>query len=229
MVYIYLILTMSNAFAFYLCSRFCTLNTVNFFFWVLSIFNTNHHHRAMICPDGYRFACFFNTSKFFYHSSTLRITTFYHRQGCIFLLISLKVRLQHTSSICGKIVKDTIFSPPWWCPVVSGKTHRAGPLMRENQLPAWGSKSRGWSEVFFPCLRIPVFTWVPPRLSIFLLFLQHLCFSLFCSLTVFLRVLAPTREGSESSQVVLISVLAPQRKGQPLMVSGSLPSSAWQT
>lgn len=69
------------------------------------------------------------------------------------------------------------------------------------------SKSRGWSQGFFPCLRIPVFTWVLLHLSIFLLFSPAPSFISVSPVPWLSSWGSQHQEWSESSQVVLIWVL----------------------
>lgn len=147
-VYIWVI-AMSNAFAFYLYNWFCVFNTVHFPSVLNVLSNRNHHCRATICPDGCRFAYFFNISKYFNHLFLLRITTFYRIQELAVLHLSLKVRLLGALSVCGMIVKDTKCLAPRWCSAVSAKVHRPGPLLRENQLTLRTPSPAGGAMVSF--------------------------------------------------------------------------------
>ena len=137
MVYIYLILTLSSAFAFYLRSRFCTLNTVLFLEYRASLIQTVTVELLfvqmvvdllafLILPN---FLPLLPTENYYILSWTGMHFSSYQFKG-----------QTAANIVCGMMVKDTIWSAPRWCPAVSGKAHKPGPLVRENQPPAW----EGW-------------------------------------------------------------------------------------
>lgn len=143
------VIAMSNAFAFYLYNWFCVFNVVHFPSVPNVLSNINHHCRATIYPVDYRFAYFFNISKYFNNPFLLRITTFYHIQELVVLHLSLKVWLLGALSGCGMIVKDTKYLAPRWCSAVSAKVHWPSPLLRENQLTLKTASPAGGAMVSF--------------------------------------------------------------------------------